>query len=69
VRIGSGPAAVNGDEIRKGHWSAGAGREGSESRTIRESEDLPEGERRPGTWRCRAGPLRIKRNRVQSLGS
>ena len=44
VRIGSGPAAVNGDEIRGSHCSADAEREGSETRSIRKPEDLPEGE-------------------------
>jgi hypothetical protein len=46
VQIGSGPAAVNGDEIRKvSHCNAApqgkAVREGAKSRTIRKPEDLP----------------------------
>jgi hypothetical protein len=45
VRTGSGPAAVNGDEIRECHCFGDARREGPESRVIREPEDLPEGER------------------------
>ncbi len=42
VRIGSGPAAVIGDEIRTRHFFVLTDWEGAKSRTIREPEDLPE---------------------------
>jgi len=43
VEIGSGPAAVNGDEIRvQATAPPEAEREGAESRAIREPEDLPD---------------------------
>jgi len=44
VEIRYGPAAVNGDETRRGHCAANfyeAVWEGAGSRLIRESEDLP----------------------------
>ncbi len=43
MEIGSGPAAVNGDEIRvQATAPPEAEREGAESRAIREPEDLPD---------------------------
>jgi hypothetical protein len=45
VQIGNGPAAVIGDEIRESHCFAKAKWDGPESRKIRESKDLPDGER------------------------
>lgn len=41
VQIGNGPAAVTGDEICDRPLSASGGWEGAETRTNRESEDLP----------------------------
>ena len=41
VQIGSGPAAVIGDEICYSHCPEKIGREGAESRLIRKPEDLP----------------------------
>jgi len=42
VQLGSGPAAVNGDEIHESHCLGETGWEGMESRTIRKPEDLPD---------------------------
>ena len=42
VKIGSGPAAVTGDENRKNATIPSEGWEGADRRVIRESEDLPE---------------------------
>ena len=60
VRTGDGPAAVNGDEIRESHCFAGAKREGSESRLIRESEDLPDDQWVVGTWNYAMARRRTK---------
>ncbi len=51
VKFGNGPAAVTGDEIRRSHCPLKAGWEGSESRMIRKSEDLPDVALEIGAWR------------------
>ncbi|GLI34613.1 hypothetical protein DAMNIGENAA_20460 [Desulforhabdus amnigena] len=51
MKFGNGPAAVTGDEIRRSHCPFKAGWEGSESRMIRKSEDLPDVALEIGAWR------------------
>ena len=50
MKNGSGPAAVNGDEIQKMPLSHIVRWEGLESRKIREPENLPDAVRGMGAW-------------------